>query len=288
MLLKPVIAYLELIKFSHTLFALPFALVSLLVATAGAPGWETTLWIVLAMAGARSGAMGFNRLVDQKWDKANPRTANRPSVTGEVSTVVNVGMITLSFALLVFAAWKLNPLAFKLAPVAIFLVTFYSYTKRFTTWCHLFLGLAIGAAPIAAWIAVTGEVTLGALFLGTSVLFWIAGFDILYALQDYDFDKKNKLYSIPVRYGISNTLVIARLLHLLTVVFWFLFAYYAQLNLLFYLGVLVVTGLLLWEHSLLLGNNLSRLNIAFFNMNAVISVIFFIAVSLDIYFPLSL
>ncbi len=279
-----IVKYFELIKFSHTIFALPFALVSLMVATNGYPSLGTVLWVIVAMTGARSGAMGFNRLVDKKFDAKNPRTANRPSVTGEVSTVINVMMIFISFGFLVFASWKLNYLAFKLSPLAIFLVCFYSYTKRFTSFCHIFLGIAIGAAPIAAWVAVTGEFSILSFLLGFSVLCWISGFDILYALQDYEFDSDNDLFSIPTRFGIKGSLIISRSLHILTVVFWLLFADYAELKGLFLIGVLIASLLLLWEHSLVKADDLSRLNMAFFNMNAVISVILFFAVMADLYF----
>lgn len=281
--------YLNLIKFSHTVFALPFALVSVLLALRSiptealvAPIWQLIGWIILAMVGARSGAMGFNRLIDRKWDAANPRTANRPSVTGEISPTQMSVMIIISFVLLIFAAWKLNPLAFKLSPVAIFIVCFYSYCKRFTSLAHLFLGFAIGSAPIAAWIAIRGEISLSSLLLGASVLTWIAGFDILYALQDYEFDRKADLNSIPVRFGISNSLLIARLLHLCTVILWFLLAWQAQLNWIFYTGVSICTAFLFWEHRLVNKDDLSKINIAFMNMNSLISVTLFFAAMLDI------
>lgn len=280
--------FLELIKFSHTVFALPFALISLLVATGGKPGWETTLWIILAMVGARTGAMGFNRLVDRKWDAENPRTANRPSVTGEVSPALSTTIVILSYALLVFAAWNLNPLAFKLSPVAIFLVSFYSYTKRFTSLCHIFLGIAIGSAPIASWIAATGEISVASLFLGASVLTWIGGFDVLYALQDLDYDREASLHSIPAKFGVAKSLMITRGLHLATVAFWVLFAQAAQLSFVFYIGVVLSAGLLLWEHSLVKKDDLSKLNMAFFNMNAVISVTLFISLAAHLLYTLYL
>ncbi len=281
--------YFSLIKFSHTIFALPFAMIGVMLALKNLPPtelrlpvWQIFGWVILAMVGARSGAMGFNRLIDRKWDAENPRTANRPSVTGEVSVKQMIVMIILSFTLLIFASWKLNLLTFFLSPVAIFLVCFYSYCKRFTSLAHLFLGLAIGAAPIAAWIAVSGTLELSALILGASVLTWIAGFDVLYALQDYEFDKRSGLKSIPTRFGISGSLGISAVLHLLTVIFWLILAHLENLNGIFYSGISLCTLLLLWEHSLVKKDDLSKINIAFMNMNSWISVTLFFALFFDL------
>ncbi|OGG97212.1 MAG: hypothetical protein A2508_00440 [Candidatus Lambdaproteobacteria bacterium RIFOXYD12_FULL_49_8] len=274
-----VFKFLELIKFSHTIFALPFALIGAILAFSkieAKGAWTdygiVLFWVVLAMGGARTGAMGFNRLVDRHFDLKNPRTQNRPSVTGEVSVPVMQLMIFLSFGLLVFSAYMLNPMAFYLSPVAIFLVSFYSYTKRFTAWCHLFLGLAIGAAPIAAWVAVTGELSLAPLLLGLSVLAWIAGFDVLYALQDQDFDQEFGLHSIPVKLGVAASLMVARGLHLGAALLWFSLAYLENLGWPFWAGALLCSGLLTYEHGLVSKDDLSKINLAFFNMNAVISV----------------
>lgn len=284
-----IVKFFELIKFSHTVFALPFAFMSAILAirTLKLPFFspDTLIilgWIALAMVGARSGAMGFNRLVDLKWDAENPRTASRPSATGEIGVVTMAVMVILSFALLVFSAWKLNDLAFKLSPIAIFLVCFYSYTKRFTSFSHLFLGLAIGVAPIAGWIAVSGEISKASLILGLSVFTWIAGFDVLYALQDLDYDKKAGLNSIPVRFGVANSLRLAKILHLISLHCWIALFYIEDLNHVFFVGVLLSGLLLVWEHRLLKKDDLSKLNMAFFNMNAVISVTLFTALTLDV------
>lgn len=281
--------FLELIKFSHTVFALPFAFISAMLAirAESLPYFaNSTLvmmgWITLAMVGARSGAMGFNRLVDLKFDAGNPRTAIRPSVTGDISVLGMAVMILLSFALLVLSAWKLNLLAFKLSPVAIFLVCFYSYTKRFTNFSHLFLGFAIGSAPVAGWIAVRGEISLSSLVIGLSVLTWIAGFDILYALQDMDYDKKAGLHSIPVRFGVLKSLRLAKVMHLITLLCWSYLVYLEQLGWIFIAGVAVSAVLLIYEHRLLKEDDLSKLDIAFFNMNAVISMTMFIALAADL------
>ena len=273
--------YLELIKFSHTVFALPFALISVLVASSGAPSFHDLLWVIIAMVGARSGAMGFNRWIDRRFDAANPRTETRPSVTGEVSGSMMVLFILIAYAILVFAAYQLNHLAFYLSPVAIFLTMFYSYTKRFTSYSHLFLGLAIGSAPIAAWIAVEGQITAASLVLGLSVFCWIAGFDVLYALQDFEFDRKEGLFSIPAKFGVGNSLNIARGLHLLTTLLWGIFFSMTDLNHWFLMGMIVSCFMLIWEHWLLREGDLSHLDMAFFNMNGYISVTLFLATGLS-------
>jgi 4-hydroxybenzoate polyprenyltransferase len=282
-------SYLELIRFSHTVFALPFALMAAFLALRNTARFTPTpetfgiiFWIVIAMIGARSGAMGFNRLVDRKWDKDNPRTSMRPSATGAIGPQQIVALVVLSFSILVYAAWRLNPVAFKLSPIAIIIVCFYSFTKRFTALSHLFLGLAIGIAPVAAWIAVTGTVNLSALIIGFSILTWIAGFDILYALQDLEFDRTAGLKSIPSYLGIKSSLRISRLLHVATVMGWSVLAWLEQLNGVFLTGIAIGAGLLWWEHRLLKANDLRRLDTAFFNMNAIISLTIMAALTLDI------
>ena len=281
--------FLELIKFSHTIFALPFALIATTLALQEThqlvnekSTWIIFFWIVIAMAGARSGAMGFNRFIDRKWDAENPRTASRPSVTGEISAFQIIVMVVISFAVLIFAAWNLNLLAFWLSPVAIFLVCFYSYTKRFSSFSHFFLGMAIGSAPVAAWIAVTGTFSASSIIIGLSVLTWMAGFDILYALQDLEYDKSTQLHSIPVKIGITKSLLLAKLLHILTVGLWIILSYLEALHWIFVAGIIVCSALLIWEHSLLKKDDLSKLDMAFFNMNAIISVTLFITLTLDV------
>ncbi len=286
-MLAKISGYLELIKFSHSLFALPFALTALALAWKQGLGpgqtlGETSFWVILAMIGARSGAMGFNRWVDRAYDAENPRTQNRPSVTGAVSANTMILMLLLSYGLLVYSAWRLNPLAFYLSPLAIFLVSFYSLTKRFTSLCHLFLGLAIGAAPIAAWIAARGEISPTALLLGASVLAWITGFDILYALQDLDYDQGRGLHSIPVALGVQKSLWLARLLHGGSALCWLALAPLASLGWIYGGGVAVSILLLAYEHALLRRGDLRQLNLAFFNMNAYISLTLFCAVTLEV------
>jgi len=279
--------FLVLIKFSHTLFALPFALMGVLLALRHFPVESTgdlvslVGWVILAMAGARTGAMGFNRLVDKKYDAGNPRTAQRPSVTGEVSSVAMIASIIGAYGALIFAAYQLNPLAFALSPVAILLVSFYSYTKRFTSWCHLYLGLAIGASPIAAWIAVSGKLSLAPLVLGASVMLWIAGFDIIYALQDRDFDQTEGLNSIPVRFGVAKSLWIARGLHFSSGCLWFYLGYIEGLGLPYISAAVACSLLLLFEHRLVRQGNLEKIDLAFFNLNIWISLGLFLGLLID-------
>src|SRR6266568_8616569 len=203
--------FLEMIKFSHTVFALPFALTGALLAARGLPTWPQTFLIVMAMVGARTAAMGLNRLIDAEIDARNPRTARRALPAGLIGKGTVLFFIVLASALMFYAAARLNPLCLKLAPVALFFLVLYSYCKRFTAFAHLVLGICLGGAPVGAWIAMRGEMGLPAILLGLAVLFWVAGFDILYALQDLEFDRKAGLHSIPVRFGVNGSLWLARL-----------------------------------------------------------------------------
>ncbi|HEY6011841.1 MAG TPA: UbiA-like polyprenyltransferase [Nitrospirota bacterium] len=274
---------LEMIKFEHTIFALPFAFTGALLAARGLPSGSRILWITVAMAGARSAAMGFNRWADRKFDAENPRTKERALPKGLVTPFQVLVFIAVSSAVLMFAAYKLNTLSFLLSPIALGVVFFYSYTKRFTFLSHAFLGLAICLAPIGAWVAVTGRLEPPALVLGAAVLFWLLGFDVLYALQDMDFDRKRGLHSIPQRFGVRRSLWIARLSHVVTMAA--LFRLYQMLSLgWFYLaGVTIALGLIIYEHTLVKENDLSKLNLAFFNMNGYISVTIFIFTLIDVF-----
>jgi 4-hydroxybenzoate polyprenyltransferase len=273
---------LEMIKFEHTIFALPFAFTGALLALDGLPSLEQVIWITAAMVGARSAAMGFNRWADRDIDARNPRTQTRALPRGLVSPPQVLAFIIVSSALLVLAAYMLNPLSFFLSPVALAVVCFYSYTKRFTFLSHAFLGLAISGAPMGAWIAVTGRFEFPAVVLGLAVLFWLVGFDILYALQDLEFDQKAGLHSIPQRFGIRTSLLISRTAHLATMLCLFWLYHLLPVGLLYLLGVLVAMGLIIYEHTLVKENDLSKLNMAFFNMNGYISVTIFIFTLLDV------
>ena len=269
---------LEMIKFEHSVFALPFALTgALLAARATQHGWPTLrqiLWIVVAMVAARSAAMTINRIADLRYDKENPRTRMRALATGALS--VSFACIFTLVAVVVFflAAWQLNPLALKLAPLAIAILMFYSFTKRFTSWSHLFLGFALGISPAAAWIAITGSLDWRMLILCAAVTLWVGGFDVLYACQDIDFDRQSGLYSIPKRFGIANALWIARVMHVGVVLLLAGLAASFGLPWPAWAGIVVVAALLAYEHSLVKANDLSKLNAAFFTVNGYISMLF--------------
>lgn len=267
---------LEMIKFPHTVFALPFAFTGAVLAADGMPSWDKVLWITLAMVGARSGAMGMNRLLDADIDAKNPRTRDRAIPAG-LLTKAQVGAFSAaSFALLVFSAYMLNPLCLMLSPVAIFVVSFYSLTKRFTWAAHLVLGVSLALAPIGAWAAIRGTIELPAVVLGIAVLSWVAGFDIFYALQDMDFDRKEGLHSIPSKLGLTGSLWVSRLLHLVTVAGLLYITGPLGLNYIYVIGVGLAAGMLLHEHLMLRGGDLSKLDAAFFNMNGYISVTVFV------------
>jgi len=268
---------LEMIKFEHSVFALPFALVGALLAAraaGGLPTWRQVLWIIVAMVGARSAAMTMNRIADIEYDRRNPRTANRALPQGELSVGFAAAFTVASSALLVVAAWQLNPLALKLSPVALAVLFFYSYTKRFTSWSHFVLGLCLGISPAAAWIAIRGSLDWRMLILCAAVTLWVGGFDVLYACQDVEFDKTAGLYSIPKRFGIARALLIARAMHIVMIGLLVWLAWSFQLTWPAWAGIAVVAALLVYEHSLVKPNDLSKMNAAFFAVNGYISLVF--------------
>lgn len=273
--------YLRMIKFEHSIFALPFAFTSALIAASGSPSLRQALWIAVAMVGARSGAMGLNRIIDRKIDRANPRTSGREIPRGAIS-VSEAGFFTaISFAVLIVAAYMLNPLCLKLSPVAIGVLFLYSFTKRFTWLSHFVLGLSISAAPLGAWIAIRGSFDPAIIPLGFTVIFWLAGFDVLYALQDLEFDRKHGLYSIPKRFGIEKSLLFSRTFHAISFGFLLWTGFLFGLGAYYWAGMALVAGLFLYEHSLIKAHDLSRLDMAFFNMNGYISVAVFLFTALD-------
>jgi 4-hydroxybenzoate polyprenyltransferase len=281
-LLRNLRVTLEMIKWEHSIFALPFALCGAMLAANGWPGGLQLLWIVVAMVSARSAAMAFNRLADASIDGANPRTQTRALPAGTLTPAFVATFVVVSCALFVLAASRLTHLALLLSPVALAVVLLYSYTKRFTRWSHLVLGLALGIAPSAAWIAVRGSFDPRILLLTAAVTFWVGGFDVLYACQDYEFDRQAGLHSIPRYFGIDRALWIARLFHVLMLVLLMGLVAAFGLGKLAVLGVIVVALLLAYEHSLVSPNNLSKLNAAFFTMNGVISVVFFLFIAGDL------
>ena len=280
---KKTVIFLEMIKFSHTIFALPFAFSAAFLAANGLPSTRQLLFIALAMVGARTAAMSLNRLIDAKIDAKNPRTATRAIPAGALSPASVLIAIIASTGLLFYAAYQLNPLCFILSPVALGFLVLYSYCKRFTSLAHVVLGICLAGAPIGAWIALRGSIDPPAITLGLLVLFWVAGFDILYALQDLSFDRESGLHSIPVKFGVQGSLWTARVFHLLTVVLFFLLMQQLSLGSWFLAGIISMTGMLLYEHWLLRAGDLSKLDAAFFTMNGYISITFLVSTVLDIF-----
>jgi 4-hydroxybenzoate polyprenyltransferase len=278
----------EFVKLSHTVFAMPFALASMAIAARdnrGWPGWRTFLLIVGAMVAARTCAMAFNRIVDRKFDALNPRTARRHLPAGQISVASAWVLCGLSAAGLVAAAWALNPLCFGLSPVALIVVCFYSLTKRFTDYTHVFLGIALALAPVGAWIAVRGTLGWQPVFLGLVVVFWLVGFDIIYALQDYEFDRSHGLHSLVVAWGPKNALMASFLAHM---VMWALLAAFgllARFRHAYFIGLAMILACLLLEHFIARRRSLHWINTAFFKLNAVISAVFLVVTVAEVVFP---
>ena len=261
------------IKIQHTVFALPFAVMSAFLSAGGLPETEKLLWIIICMGGARSAAMAFNRIVDARLDKENPRTQDRALPSGKINVGNYAVFLVASSALFIFSAWMLNSLAFYLSPLALAIVFFYSLTKRFTAFSHFWLGLAISIAPVGAWVAIREEISFTSLLLGAAVIFWLIGFDILYACMDIEADRANRLHSIPERFGIETALKMAFASHAVMVVFLLvLLEPTVLLGWVYLAGVALVAGLLVYEHSLIKKDDLSKVNMAFFNVNGIISI----------------
>jgi len=283
-MLKSLKTTLEMIKFEHTIFALPFALLGAVLAAQGWPGWSRCSWIVVAMVGARSAAMAFNRLVDREFDAANPRTRMRALPAGDLGTRYVVFFTIASGAVFIAAAAMLNPLALKLSPLALGSVLLYSYTKRFTDFSHLVLGWALAIAPTGAWIAVRGVIDSPVpILLSLAVMLWTAGFDIIYACQDAEFDRRTGLRSLPARFGIARALGVARALHLVMFLVLLQVARQAGLHWIGMIGLVITAGLLIRQHRLVSPDDLSRLDVAFFTTNAYVSVILFLTMSADVF-----
>jgi 4-hydroxybenzoate polyprenyltransferase len=278
-----------MIKFEHSVFALPFALTGALLAAryptipgalpgwpaaAGWPSWRQILWIVVAMVGARSAAMTLNRIIDLRYDRENPRTRMRALPTGALSVGFAWAFAVAASAVLVIAAWQLNPLALELSPVALAVLFFYSYTKRFTLWSHVVLGFCLGMSPAAAWIAIAGSLDARMLILCAAVTLWVGGFDVLYACQDIEYDKSAGLFSVPKRFGIARALAIARAMHVVMIALLGWLAWSFHLPWPAWVGIAVVAALLAYEHSLVSPDDLSRMNAAFFTVNGYISLLF--------------
>ncbi len=273
MIFRKIKIILDMIKFEHTVFMLPFAIMSAFIAADGLPTLDKLGWILVAMVGARSCAMAFNRLADAEIDKANPRTAMRAIPAGLIAKGAVWRFTLISAALLVFAAYNLNRLAFALSPVALVVIMGYSYTKHFTSLSHLWLGISLSIAPIGAWIAIKGQFDWTPMLLGLAVLLWTAGFDIIYACQDFDFDRKHRLYSIPAKFGIRPALWISSALHVVMVAILIGVTLLTDLGVVYLVGVGVVIVILSYEHAIVKPNDFSRVNLAFFTLNGMVSLV---------------
>lgn len=288
-MLKKIKNTLELVKFSHTVFVLPFALSAFLLAfydkypaSFGTSFfYYKIIWIIIAMAAGRSGAMAFNRVIDRKIDAKNERTKGRTLPKGELTTLYGVIFGVISYLVLILAAYELNFTCFILTPFVIAFVTFYSYTKRFTFFSHLVLGISMAMGPIGAWLAVTGSLDYKILVLGIAVVFWGTGFDILYSIMDYDFDIARGLFSVPARFGVKNAVIISRILHLIALLCLVSLYFMFNFNFLYIIGIILVVGLFAYEHYLVY-KSLNNINTAFFTMNGYISVTFFVFIFINV------
>jgi len=277
--MQRIITYGRMIKFSHTIFALPFVLSAVVLAFRDySPGWADIFWIVVAAVGARSAAMGFNRIADVGFDRENPRTRNREIPSGKLSMVSAVGFVTISSAVFVFAAAMLSRLCFYLSLPVLAVLFGYSYTKRFTQWCHLYLGFAISLAPMGAWIAATGTFSWGILCLSFALMTYIAGFDIIYACQDTAFDRDRELFSLPASIGVRNALNLSSVLHVASFVFFLMVYFIFDMHAVFLVTVLLIGILFIIEHRLVNPDDLKHINTAFFHVNSIISVVLFIGI----------
>ncbi|MDB8544330.1 putative 4-hydroxybenzoate polyprenyltransferase [Turicibacter sanguinis] len=279
---KKINDYGVLVMFSHTIFSLSFALISMLLAGNGKLNFRVIFWILVAFMSARTGANALNRVIDAEIDAKNPRTATRQLPQGLMNKKEILIFVVICFAIMVFAAWQLNTICFILSPIALFLMTIYSYTKRFTWMCHLVLGITSAAAPVGAWLAVTGKISLIPLAMGAANTLWVAGFDIIYGAQDYDFDTKNGIHSIPARFGVKSALHISSVFHVLAVIFLLMVGLLApQLGIIYYGGLLINMVLFVIQHRLVKPDNLTNVKIASYSINQVISIVFLVTGLLD-------
>ncbi|WP_195953317.1 UbiA-like polyprenyltransferase [Clostridium saudiense] len=279
---KKINDYGVLVMFSHTIFSLSFALISMLLAGEGKLKPMVIFWILVAFMGARTGANALNRVIDAEIDARNPRTATRQLPQGLMSKKEVLVFVVICFGIMVFAAWKLNTVCLILSPIALFLMIIYSYTKRFTWMCHLVLGVTSAAAPVGAWLAVTGKITLIPLVMGAANTLWVAGFDIIYGAQDYDFDTKNGIHSIPAKFGVENALKISSAFHILAVIFLFIVGVLSpELGIIYYIGLIINIVLFIIQHKMITADNLKNVKIASYSINQVISIVFLITGLID-------
>lgn len=266
--------YGKLVMFSHTIFSLSFALVSMVIAAKGLPEISTLIWILVCFMGARTGANAINRVIDAEIDARNPRTAGRQLPKGEMKKTEVIIFTAVCFLVMLFGAYKLNWICLLLSPIALFLMIIYSYCKRFTFLCHLVLGVTCACAPVGAWLAITGELSLVPLFMGAANTLWVAGFDIIYGSQDYDFDRENGLYSIPAKFGVAGALLIAKLFHIVTLLCLLVIGILVpQFGIIYYLGLFSIAGLFIAEYKIVSPTNLTNVNIASYSINQIVSIV---------------
>jgi 4-hydroxybenzoate polyprenyltransferase len=284
MVFRKLLIFLEMIKFEHTVFALPFAYMGAILAEKRIPDLPELFWITCAMVGARTAAMSLNRLIDRYQDAKNPRTKERALPQGLLG-VNEVWLYVLgSLLLLLYAAYNLTPLAFYLSPLAVLALFSYSYTKRYTWTCHLFLGLVLAIAPVGSWIAITGQFALAPLLLGAGVMFWVAGFDLIYSCADYEFDRREGLYSIPVKFGIKKALGISSAFHVIAPMLFLATGILLGLGWFYYAGLVIAVGILFYQHALVKPDDLSKAGVAFFNLNGLLSLVMFVFTLVEIVF----
>ncbi|MFW5489358.1 MAG: UbiA-like polyprenyltransferase [Desulfovibrio sp.] len=281
---RQIVALARMVKIEHSIFALPFAYVGLFWAARGWPGWKPFLLVTLAMVAVRSFAMAFNRVADVKFDRLNPRTQNRPLITGEISMNAARIFCVVTAAIFVLACYFMNSLVFALSPVALLIAGGYSLTKRFTWLCHFVLGMTLGFAPLGGWMAVTPEFSLPAVLLALGVTFWVAGFDLLYACQDTDFDRSQELNSMPACFGVGTSLAISSFCHVNTALFFLLAGWAAQAGGIYFIFMVIIGLIMVLEHLLISEDDMSRVNLAFFTLNGVIAVAVFVGVLADLIF----
>ncbi len=294
--MNPIKNYLSLVKFSHTIFAMPFALIGFVLGLrynwinhqAFEQVWLKFFLVIICMVTARSTAMAFNRYLDRHFDKLNPRTAIREIPAGIIKAEKALVFIVMNMAIFIVATYFINTICFYLSPVALFVILFYSYTKRFTYLCHLVLGIGLSLAPIGAYLAVTGSFAVLPLLFSLAVIFWVSGFDVIYALQDIDFDQSQSLYSIPSYWGLEKALNIARVLHVFSALFVIIAFYIGGFHIVYLLGLTVFIGMLLYQHSIVKPNDLSKVNIAFMTANGIASVVFGVIVIASIFIQIYL
>ncbi|HAB62350.1 MAG TPA: 4-hydroxybenzoate octaprenyltransferase [Lachnospiraceae bacterium] len=269
--------YGKLVMFSHTIFSLSFALVSMVIAAKGLPEISTLIWILVCFMGARTGANAINRVIDAEIDARNPRTAGRQLPKGEMKKTEVIIFTAVCFLVMLFGAYKLNWICLLLSPIALFLMIIYSYCKRFTYLCHLVLGVTCACAPVGAWLAITGELSLVPLFMGAANTLWVAGFDIIYGSQDYDFDRENGLHSIPAKFGVAGALLIAKLFHIVTLLCLLVIGILVpQFGIIYFLGLFLIAGLFIAEYKIVSPTNLTNVNIASYSINQIVSIVLLI------------